>query len=134
MAITHEQMMTKLSVIDAHTQASLAYFGGLINQLNALESRMSELDQSVEALRQSVTDLGTRIGALPQQLADALTRIGELNAQIAELQGNDAADAAQIQALTDERDSLLTDAQENVTEIQSATDQINALGQPTPEG
>jgi chromosome segregation ATPase len=134
MAVTHEQIMGRLAAVDSHTQASLAYLGGLINQLNALESRMSELDQSVEALQQSVTDLGARIGELPRQLADALTRIGELNSQIADLQADDDADAAQIEALTAERDGLLADSQENVAKIQSETDQINALGQPaTPE-
>jgi chromosome segregation ATPase len=125
--ISNAQIWALCVAIDANVSALLNYLPGMIEQLNALGARMSELDTTVQTLTAAVTELSGRIGTLPQQLADSLAQQVELNAQIEELRADDAADQAQIDALINERNALLIDAQENVTKIQQVTATIQSL-------
>jgi TolA-binding protein len=125
--VSHEDLMKVAKNTAAGVHALLHYIPGIIDHLNSLGDRMSELDQSVEGLQSAVADLADRIGDTPQQLEDALRQIADLNSQIADLSGDDEADAARIESLTQERDDLVSDAQENVARLKDVTEQIGTL-------
>lgn len=97
----------------------------ILNRLATLENLMSDLDASTDDLVAAVNDLLAAVD--PTTQADLLRQISDLNGKIATLQADDDADAAQIQQLVTERDTLLADSVENVSKLQDATARARAV-------
>lgn len=95
------------------------------HHLTHLETIVSELDSSTDELIAAVNDLLAQFD--PTTQAELLRQLAEKNEQIADLQADDAADAAQILDLTDQRDQLVADLQENVGKQVEATARIRAV-------
>lgn len=119
-----------LAALPRLTKATFDNTVHIAETLNRQETRMSELDQSVDALVAEVSALADRVD--PDALDQALADLASANEALAAARADDADDDAKIAELTEARDTAQADVDENVSRIRGVTNDIKALGQPEP--
>jgi multidrug efflux pump subunit AcrA (membrane-fusion protein) len=115
--------MAKVKDVHVHVHVDVD-MGGVGPQLQEIQETLNEMGDTMADLAEDVAALKARLNEdwdnAQQRIAELTAQLADVGAQLVAALGNDAADAATIQAKQEEIDALVAAAQ-------AASDEINAI-------